>query len=213
MSATPLGAFNSFGSLRAIRAASLAGRIQDARGRDDAPARIRFASGNSRAQPPSAPPADDLGMRLGAAFVETLGHRAREFPDANRLRPTHPASVVADRAHPHRSRNDPRPRLPAVRPLAARCTRASSPTGRARAARPQSGVNTAMSRPGHQSGAPFGHSSAPPPRGKRRNSRSPPWRSRPDNPPSTSSTTRSDERKAHVPERHRSDRSQRGPHR
>jgi hypothetical protein len=36
-------------------------------------------------------------MRLGAAFVETLGHRAREFPDANRLRPTHPASVVADR--------------------------------------------------------------------------------------------------------------------
>ena len=64
----------------------------------------------------------------------------------------------------------------AVRPLAARCTRASPPAGRARGARPQSGVNTAMSRPGHQSGAPFGQSSAPPPRGKRRNSRSPPWR-------------------------------------
>jgi hypothetical protein len=32
---------------------------------------------------------------VGAACVETLGHRAREFPDANRLRPTHPASVAA----------------------------------------------------------------------------------------------------------------------
>jgi hypothetical protein len=40
-------------------------------------------------------------MRLGAAFVETLGHRAREFPDANRLRPTHTASVVPGRAYAH----------------------------------------------------------------------------------------------------------------
>jgi hypothetical protein len=40
---------------------------------------------------PSAPPADDLGDENRAALVETLGHRTREFPDANRLRPTHPA--------------------------------------------------------------------------------------------------------------------------
>jgi hypothetical protein len=108
-------------------------------------------------------PLTNLGDETRSGFVETLGHRAREFPDANRLRPTHPASVVADRAQDaHVS-----PPMGASTPSAA-----SAPTAAA----------------------------------------SPNCRARP-HPPSTSSTTHSDERKAHVPERHRSDRPQRGPHR